>query len=428
MKIGNIRIVVLLGIICITGIILFQVFWVLKTFDLKEKQFNQTISISLFNVAERLAAFNKTVLPNESPVRQLSSTYWVVNVNSVIDAKILQNFLKTEFQYRDITIDYEYAIYDCTDDIMVYGEYVSSTTGKAEKNKNTILPKYDKYLYYFGINFPTKTTYIISNLDIWLVSSLILMFTCIFFGYAIYTILNQRRFTEVQKDFINNITHEFKTPISTIAISSGVLLKPSIVNEPERLHQYASIIQEQNKRLERHVEDVLQIAISERSKIKLVKESVNLHDLLKQAADTFIISTGDERIKAELSLNATDPIISADKSHLTNIIYNLLDNAYKYSKDNLIVKISTKSSNKGIIHTIEDNGIGISRRHVKKVFRKFYRVPTENIRKVKGFGLGLSYVENIIKAHHWKIQLESRENKGSKFIIKIKEKHGRKKS
>ncbi|MFH0864611.1 MAG: HAMP domain-containing sensor histidine kinase, partial [Bacteroidota bacterium] len=332
MKISKIRIVVVLGIITIAGIILFQVFWVLKTFDLKEKQFNQTISIALFNVAERLAAFNNTVLPNESPVQQLSSTYFVVNVNNIIDAKILQNFLKTEFQYRNISIDYEYAIYDCTDDKMVYGEYVSSTPGKKEKYKSTVLSKYDKYLYYFGINFPTKTTHIISNLDIWLISSLILMLTCIFFGYAIYTILKQRRLTEVQKDFINNITHEFKTPISTIAISSGVLLKPSIINEPERLYQYAAIIQEQNKRLEKHVEDVLQIAMSERSKVRLAKESVDLHELLKQVSDSFIVSAEDNKIKIELNMNASNPVISADRSHLTNVIYNLLDNAYKYSR------------------------------------------------------------------------------------------------
>jgi two-component system, OmpR family, phosphate regulon sensor histidine kinase PhoR len=423
LKLSKIRIVVVLGIITIAGIIIFQVFWVLKTFDLKEKQFNQTISIALFNVAERLAAFNNTVLPNESPVQQLSSTYFVVNVNNIIDAKILQNFLKTEFQYRNITIDYEYAIYDCTDDKMVYGEYVSSSPGKAEKYKNTVLPKYDKFLYYFGINFPTKTMYIISNLDIWMISSLILLLTCIFFGYAIYTILMQRQLTVVQKDFINNITHEFKTPISTIAISSEVLLKPSIINEPERLHQYAAIIKEQNKRLEKHVEDVLQIAMSERSKVILTKESVNLHELLRQVADSFIVSIGDHKTKLVLNMNASIPLISADRSHLTNVVYNLLDNASKYSKDQLEIRISTVSVNKCIFLTIEDNGIGINKKYIKKVFRKFYRVPSDNTRKVKGFGLGLSYVENIVKAHRWEIQLKSRENEGSKFIIKIPVRH-----
>lgn len=419
MKLSKIRIVVLLGIITVTGIIIFQVFWVLKTFDLKEKQFNQTISIALLNVAERLASFNNTVLPNESPVQQLSSTYFVVNVNNVIDAKILQNFLKTEFQYRDITIDYEWAIYDCNDDKMVYGEYVSNTPGKKDKYKSKTLPTYDKYLYYFGINFPTKTMHIISNLDIWLISSLLLLLTCIFFGYAIYTILKQRQLTEVQRDFINNITHEFKTPISTIAISSGVLLKPTIISEPERLYKYASVIQEQNKRLEKHVENVLQVAMSERSKIKLVRESVNLHELLAKVSDSFIIGVLNDKMKVELDLKAVNPLISADVSHLTNVIYNLLDNAFKYSKDSLTIIISTFTAGSAIIVTIEDNGIGIGKKHIRKVFRKFYRVPSESTHKVKGFGLGLSYVMNIVKAHRWEIKLESRENVGSKFIIKI---------
>lgn len=425
MKISKIRMVVLLGIITISGIILFQVFWVLNIFDLKEKQFNQTISLALFNVAERMAAFNKTVLPNETPVQQLTSTYFVVNVNSVIDEKILRNIIKTEFQYRGIAVDYEYAIYDCSEDKMVYSRYVSNTDDETDIYRSKELPKYDKYLYYFGINFPTKKIYILSKLDVWLVfSSLILLLTCIFFGYAIYTILKQRKLTEVQKDFINNITHEFKTPISTIAISSGVLLKPSIIEEPERLNKYASIIQEQNKRLEKHVEDVLQISMSERSKIKLQMESFDLHELVKHITDSFMISAGDKISQVDLELRAADHKITADRSHLTNVIYNLLDNAYKYSGDHVKIQIATENAGRFLLLSIDDNGIGIPRKHARKVFRKFYRVPTGELNKVKGFGLGLSYVDNIVRAHQWEIILKSKENEGTRFIIKIPVKHG----
>jgi two-component system, OmpR family, phosphate regulon sensor histidine kinase PhoR len=423
MKSSKIRLVVILGIMTIIGIIMFQVYWVLKTFDQKDKQFNQTISVALLNVAERLAVFHKTTLPIESPVKQLSSTYFVVNVNSEINPKILENFLKTEFDYRNIKIDYEYAIFDCATNEMVYGDYISSTSGKSGTHLTKKLPKYDKYLYYFGINFPTKTTYILSNMNIWLISSLILILACVFFGNAIYTILKQRRLTEIQKDFINNMTHEFKTPIATIAVSADVLLKPSIADDPERLHQYAAIIKEQNKRLERHVEDVLQVAISERSKVKLVKEKFDLHELIRQVLNSFSLISIHKKFETELDLKAEDTLITADRSHLTNVIYNLLDNAVKYSKDELKIKISTSSSDKSIMIIIEDNGIGIHRKHVKKIFRKFYRVPSVNINKVKGFGLGLSYVENIINAHHWKINLESEENKGCRFIIIIPRKH-----
>ena len=428
MNISKIRMIVVIGIITIAGIILFQVYWVLKTFDLKEKQFNQSISIALLNVAERLAAFNNTVLPNQSPVNQLTSSYFVVNVNSVIDAKILENFLKSEFDYRNIHIDYEYAIYDCSDDKMVFGDYVSSVPGKERPVNYKALPKYDKYTYYFGINFPTKTMHIIGSIDIWLISSMILLLACVFFGYAIYTILRQRRLTEVQKDFINNMTHEFKTPISTIAISTGVLLKPSIINDPERLHQYATIIQEQNKRLERHVEDVLQIAMSERSKVKLQKEILNIHELVNHVADSFRIGTKSKKFDLELVLKAEKFAVLADKSHLTNVIYNLLDNAVKYSNEPLKIKISTRSDKKFLELIIEDNGIGIAPRYIKKVFSKFYRVPSVNTISIKGFGLGLSYVKNIVKAHHWKIDLESLENKGSKFIIKMPIIHEREES
>ena len=419
MKNSTIRIVVVSGIITIIGIILFQVFWVLKTFDLKEKQFNQTISIALLNVAEKLAAYNNTMLTNENPVRQLSSTYFVVNVNGEIDAHILEKFLATEFDYRSILIDYEYAIYDCSNDQMVYGNYISHGTGNANIITSHQLPKYNKYLYYFGINFPGKTTYIISNLNIWLISSLILILAIFFFGYAIVTILRQRRLSEVQRDFINNMTHEFKTPISTIAISADVLLQAPAINNSERLHQYAAIIQEQNKRLEKHVEDVLQNATSDRSKVKLIKEPIDLNEMLKQVAESCLLHYDDTKYKLELNLDASKPLISADRTHLTNVIYNLVDNAIKYSKDKLIIKISSSATDKHIRFIIEDNGIGINRKYLKKVFHKFYRVPTGNVHTIKGFGLGLNYVKNIIKAHHWKIKLESSENSGSKFTITI---------
>lgn len=425
MKSSKIRVVVVLGIVTIIGIILFQVFWVMKTFDLKEKQFNQTISIALLDVAEKLAAFNKSELPKASPVSQLSSTYFVVNVNSIIDAKILENFLIAEFSYRNIQIDFEYAIYDCSDDKMVYGGYISHAEDKEHVNTEKILPKHDKYMYYFGVNFPTKTIYILSNLNVWMVSSLILILTCIFFGYAIYTILDQRRFTEVQKDFINNMTHEFKTPISTIAISSGVLLKPDIINNPERLRQYAGIISDQNNRLEQHVENVLQVALSERAKIKLIKEPVDLHELLKQVSDSAKANCTEKKLSLILDLQARNSLITAERSHLSNVIYNLINNAIKYSGDDLVIRISTAATGKTLTLSFEDNGIGISRKYVKKVFRKFFRVPTGNVHTIKGFGLGLSYVENIIKAHRWKIKLESKENVGSRFIITIPEGKGR---
>ncbi len=419
MKNSTIRIVVLSGIITIIGIILFQVFWVLKTFDLKEKQFNQTISIALLNVAERLAAYNNTMLTNESPVKQLSSTYFVVNVNSEIDPKILENFLIKEFDYRNILIDYEYAIYDCSNDQMVYGDYISHGNGSGDIIKSRSLPKYNKYLYYFGINFPTKTTFIVSNLNIWIISSLILMLAIFFFGYAIVIILRQRRLSEVQRDFINNMTHEFKTPIATISISADVLMQPSIISNPERLLQYASIVKVQNNRLEKHVENVLQIATSERSKIRLIKEEIDLHDILKQIAESVLVHVDNPRCQLIMDLKAPDPLIFADRSHLTNVIYNLLDNARKYSGDQLVVRISTASDSKFISFTIEDNGIGINRKYLKKVFHKFYRVPTGNVHTIKGFGLGLSYVRNIIHAHRWKIRLESEEGKGSKFTVLI---------
>ncbi|MCD4664357.1 MAG: hypothetical protein K8R68_03735, partial [Bacteroidales bacterium] len=230
MKSNHIRIAVLLGSISIVGIILFQWYWVNKSFSLVEEQFNRKVEIALYNVAEKMATFNNSELPNENPVRQMSSNYFIVDINDVIDAKILDHYLKTEFEYSNINIDYEYAIYDCETNRMVYGNYIKQNGAGDMKEKK--FQKYDEFTYYFGIIFPSKTLYVLNNMNIWLISSFVLFTAIIFFAYAIFIILKQKRLSEVQKDFINNMTHEFKTPISTIGISANVLSDPEIVNDP----------------------------------------------------------------------------------------------------------------------------------------------------------------------------------------------------
>ncbi len=417
---NRIKRVILLGSFSLIGIIIFQVYWIYNTFNTSEKQFNQTIRIALYNVAAEMATFNKTQLPNENPVKQVSSNYFVVDLNDVIDPLILEHFLKTEFENSNINIDYEYAIYDCESDAMVHGKYINNSGKKIKQKKSMEFQKFDDYIYYFVIRFPSKTAVILYDMNVWMISAIVLISAILFFAFAISVILRQKRLSDVQKDFINNMTHELKTPISTIGISANVISDPAISTQPERLKKYASIISDQNMRLENQVEKVLQSTLSEKGRINLKIEKIKLNELLTEISNGFDLKARENN--GEIILNTDNAIkyISADKCHFENIVFNLLDNAIKYCKTSPKVIVSTTLKDKRIYLSVEDNGIGIAQKYRDKIFNKFFRIPTGNIHDVKGFGLGLDYVKNILKAHKWKIRLESEQGRGSKFVIIIK--------
>ncbi len=417
MKSNHIRIAVLLGSISIIGIIVFQLYWVNKSFGLAEQQFNQNVEIALYNVADKMVRFNGNELPNENPVRQISSNYFIVDINEIIDASILDHYLKTEFEYSNIKIDYEYAIYDCETDQMVFGKYINPLV--VTKNDESKFQKYDEFTYYFGIIFPSKTMYILNNMNIWLISGFVIITALIFFAYAVFIILRQKRLSEIQKDFINNMTHEFKTPISTIGISANVIADPEITKDPERLQNYASIISDQNKRLENQIEKVLQVASIEKNKLHLKFEKVNLHELIEDVSNSFIMTIKDKDGDLSFFLDAEYPEVKTDKTHLTNVIYNLIDNAVKYSHGPPIISISTTNSERYVYLRISDRGIGIEKKYNQKIFDKFFRVPTGNIHNIKGFGLGLNYVKNIVDAHKWELNVKSKLHEGSQFEISI---------
>ena len=419
MKSSTIRLIVVLATLCIVGITITQVYWVKRAFDIKEAEFERQVNTALIDVAQQIFSLSKTPSPANNPVKQLSTNYFVVMVNSEIDASLLEFLLRTEFEKRNIKADFEYGIYDCTNEKMVYGNYVAmrDANGKIEPQK--VLPKWSNQGYYFGVQFPNREAQILNQMGIWSFSSIVLLLVIVFFAYTLFVILKQKRLSEIQKDFINNMTHEFKTPIATIAVSAEVLKDPNIVHQPERLLNYTTIIENENKRLKQHVERVLQMAKHDKEDIELKKESVNLHEVIEEVMEGMRVPLQEKQGMVELLLVAEKFIIQADKHHLTNVIYNLVDNAIKYCKESPVITIRTKEEAKGIGLEIADNGNGISEENKKKIFQKFYRVPTGNVHDVKGFGLGLHYVKQIVEAHRGRITLESEVGKGCTFKVFI---------
>ncbi len=416
----NIFAVILLGAIAIVGIIGIQTYWVLSTWDINEEEFNKKVNLALYNVARELAELEDGQLPARNVVNQRSNNYYVVNIENEIDANNLKFFLQREFQRLSLHVDFEYAVFDCANNEMVYGDFCRySARAKPERLELGNLPKYDKFTYYFGVKFPTRTNYLLNKMQLSVFFSFILALTIFFFIYAMYVILRQKRLSRLQKDFINNMTHEFKTPLSTIKIAADVFLNAPEVRADQRLQRYAWIVREQNKRLDQQVEKVLQIARIEKGAFELKPERLELLPLLRQIAQSTQLRAEELGGALQTDLRAEQPIVRADRLHLSNMIYNLLDNAMKYCKKQPEIILGLRQNGSQFFLTVEDRGPGIPSEYQNRIFDKFFRIPTGNVHNVKGFGLGLYYVKRICDAHHWKIELRSEPGKGAAFTITI---------
>ena len=420
MKSKTIRNIAILGSIAIAGIISVQIYWISQALNLQQKQFQEDVFISLKKVAERISEYNKMDSPAANPVKQISSDYYIVNIREVIDANVLKLYLRDEFDRMNIQTDYEYAIYDCASEKMVYGEYVSFQD-KDKRTRLGKLPKYDEFIYYFGVNFPKQASYLIAGNQLWIFFSVLLLLTVLFFVYAINIILRQKQLSELQKEFINNMTHEFKTPISTILIAADALLEEEQIKNKQDLKNYTQIIKEQNERLNRQVEKVLQVTKIGRKEIELKKEAISLHENIKSIVNSVKIKLEKKQGTIKTHLNASLDVVHCDKLHLTNIIYNIIDNSIKYSGEKPLITIETNKMEGFLQLVITDNGIGIADKHIPEIKKKFYRVPTGKVHNVKGFGLGLYYVNQVCRAHDWKWDIKSTIGKGTSIIFKIKQ-------
>jgi two-component system phosphate regulon sensor histidine kinase PhoR len=290
---------------------------------------------------------------------------------------------------------------------------------KSSKITRPSLPTCDKYTYYFGVYFPNRGQYYNSNVQTWYVVNGFLFIILMFFGYSLYVIFRQRRLSEVQKNFINNLTHEFKTPIAAIRLSAKVLEDPGIVEHPKRLNDYARIVSEQTQRLTSQVEKVLQMASIEKKIIQLDKQELQLNAFVEKTVAEFKTSQEAEADFIQLTTPEKEVTVKADPLHFSNIIFNILDNAVKYCTDSPQIRITLTTDKHHIYLSFADNGIGIPKEYRKKIFSRFFRIPTGDVHDVKGFGLGLDYVRKMIHFHHWTIDVKDNSPKGTIFTITI---------
>lgn len=412
--------VILLGAIAIAGIIGMQAYWVINTWNINEEDFSKKASLALYRTACGLADLSGGGLPPRNIVNQRTTNYYVVNIDSEIDDEHLEYFLQKEFERLALYVDFEYAIYDCTTNEMMYGNYCSFNPGRQPSlTELGDLPKDEKFTYYFSVKFPNRSGYLLGKMQLSIFFSAILLLVLLFFAYSMHIMLRQKRLSELQKDFINNMTHEFKTPISTIKIAAEVFMNAPEVQSNHRLMRYATIMREQNKRLNSQVEKVLQLARIEQGNFELKLERFTVPEALSAIVNSTAVQVEKQGGTFERNIQLDDVSIVADRLHFTNILHNLLDNAIKYCSERPVIKLSAYSSDQEVTIKVEDKGIGISKEHLGRVFSKFYRVPTGNVHKVKGFGLGLYYVKSICDAQGWQLHIDSTPGAGTSVYLRI---------
>ena len=443
--------------VAVIGVMTLQLKFILDTRSEKEEQFNGHVLGALKNVAAMVQNIEEREMYNGFSIQQveqsangysIQKTTVAINpinlqkrldaarfqqeiVNKSIEERInlaqLDGFLKQELAEWDIKIPFSYGVYsNKANSFVIYNNQYLITQGNQSYYDFLKTSEYKTNLFNVDLNppgmlmlyFPTKGQVIWAGL--WKILLLSLFFVAVILGcfaYTITVIFRQKNLSEMKNDFINNMTHEFKTPIATISLAADSITNPSIISNPDKVKRFADIIKQENKRMNGQVEKVLQMALLERDKMNLNFSQVDLHEVITQALRNISLQVEKKDGIVSANLKADRPVVEADLNHISNVINNLLDNANKYSPEKPDITVSTRNISNGVEITVLDKGIGITKEAKKKIFERFYRVHTGNLHDVKGFGLGLAYVKAMVTAHKGSIDVKSEPNKGSSFII-----------
>lgn len=443
MKRFRINAVIILGVISLSSILLVQLLWVRKTIEIQStsiaiqqksdslnlKEFSEQTSLALRNVLNIISSAIEDSSDQYGAIKQLNVNQFKVDIIQELDPYYLETLLKKALYNQNIHEDFTFGIYDCFTNQLTFSKLYKFTDDSLYTLVNNNIIGLDSARlklkndgHYFTVFFPNVQNKLPQNtvfLSPWIYISTIVFLVLIFFGFSLATIIKQKRLSEVITDFINNMTHELKTPIATISLSSEMIMRLDLDDDLEKAKKYAGIIFKENKRLETQVERVLNISTLDTENTTLNKKSLDFHELLAEVKDTFDFNQLANGGKILIENNASVFTIQADPIHITNVVYNLLDNAVKYSTTKPVISITTKNERNHLVIEIKDNGIGIRKEDLKMIFDKFYRVSTGNIHDIKGFGLGLFYVKLIINEHNGSIDVKSKLGEGSTFTIKL---------
>lgn len=425
------------------GLIFFQFLWIKSARDAREQQLAENIAGAMPVAAEELMTDKGLLGPQGKksallfPSERLQYGFRRPSVVNRFTKEEVREIIRKAFEkYNLRNVDFEFAIAPVemnSDDLNVdmYSDnfwkyYLDSADNK---NLRRVIPlealsgsQYENISReeYLAVIVPYQSTIIWRSMR-WFIAGAVL-FTIIItaaFFITIRTLLRQKKLSEIKSDFINNMTHEFKTPLATISLAVDALKNEKVVNDREKSSYFTGIIKEENKRMNKQVETILQAALLDKQEIQLNLKKLHAHELIQGALNNIILQVEEKHGQLVTHLDASNDLVKGDEVHFTNMISNLLDNAIKYSKESLQIKISTQNLGNQLRIKIEDNGIGMNKETLNRIFEKFYRAHTGNIHNVKGFGLGLSYVKTMVKAHNGNIKAESTVGRGSAFTISL---------
>lgn len=420
MKLSRFNIVIIIGFLAIVGVIIMQLFLINNAHKLAKKDTEDKIFFALQEVLEKLYKDNLTGLLVANQVEKVSGNYFTVNVNYEFENTILEHYLISEFQKNNLDVDFEYAVYNCSSDKMAFSNHINSNGKKEPIKCPNCFTKNPKYTYYFAIRFPDIEQNYFKNLNQYWIFTTVLFLVLIIYVYSVVLMLKQKKYTELQKDFINNMSHEFKTPLASILIASNYVKEQNEIKDNPKLKKYNQIVVNQTKRLNEHIEKILYVAKTESKQMLIDKSKFELKPVLDLVKDNILLKY-DKEIDINI-ITTKKYVLKADEFHIYNILFNLVDNAVKYSGLSPKIEVVVTEINQKLSIQIKDNGCGIPTKDLPFVFDKFYRVTRQDIKNIEGFGIGLSYVKKICDLHRWKITISNNSDKGIVVTIIINQK------
>ena len=414
----TLRLVILTSTVLITIIVAIQLVWLQKVYLYEEKQFNINVSKSIKSLYDDMQLVGDVKDNVQKVIENVSPDVYLLRIDCSPNLDQLWVNLKAELTDFDVYTDCRAAVYDPTKKKYTSEQYIDLPDSYFPSKNETELPVYERDYPYIALYFPHRGQYIINQMIFWISSSGLLLLVLIGFGFSIFYLYRQKFFNETQRDFVNNFTHEFKTPLAVIKIAADVLQQQNIIDKPDKLKNYAGIIHEQTAHLQSQVQRLLEIAYTDRSSLPLEKEKFDINLLIAGSINDLqpLIEQRYAVIKTNFTIK--NLIINADKSYLRLCLINLIENAIKYSTTP-VIEISTRVDATTLFIAVKDNGIGIAAEHQKKIFERFYRITDGELHISKGFGLGLNFVKKVIDTHHGKIEVLSELGSGSTFTIKL---------
>jgi len=427
-------IITILILLSLLGLIFFQILWLKSSLESQEQKFHEHLTMAIYDVSQNLVEEKGNLIPlikkNRPlfPSEKLQMEFFAPTIMQKFTRDEIKQIIRKVFDKQNLhKVPFEFSISSFS---IVGEELVSENFYKMQKDTNNIQKvialESPSASNSEGISpeevltilIPHAKSYIWQSMTWFIAGSVLftIIIMCAFF-FTVRALIKQKKLSEIKSDFINNMTHEFKTPLATISLAVDALKNDKVSGNKEKMDYFTGIIKEENKRMNKQVETILQAALLDKQEVQLNLKKLHAHELINSALNNIHLQVEEKQGKLETNLAATKDLLMVDEVHFTNLISNLLDNAVKYSKENLKIILSTQTAGNHFKVKIEDNGIGMNKETVSRIFEKFYRAHTGNLHNVKGFGLGLSYVKTMVDAHDGTIKAESTPGKGTIFYL-----------